>query len=373
MFITKILKSEVKTSNSSSFSAAAVGQFPKEFQLTFGDRFDKGFILIFIILFLIFMPITGWLSTIGPPEVSLDDYEDLLAQYTETVLDIEPAEVLEEEPEEAAGIDEGTGEEEAGEEEATESEQEVAANEQSGPTAEQVQERRKQRLASQRAAASAAASSAAAEAAAGVGVFKELVGKGGGYGGAASAGGLSAGAAGGAGGGLDAVLSQVGGVKSGSGSSSLGGGGGTLGGAGGLGALGGGAGGGKGIGGGTAAGSLKGSGKIGNLKPPRVKGKAAKNAYRNPNAIASVMNSYQAAVQFCYETEKRVNPKLKGKISIVFDIIESGRVKGARIKSSSMRNRKVESCILRNVKKWKFEEIDSGSGAVSVERTYIFQ
>lgn len=368
MFITKILKSENKSLNSSSFSAAAIGHFPKEFQLTFSDRFDKGFILIFTILFLIFMPITGWLSTIGPPEVSLEDYEDLLAQYTETIIDVNPTDILDEVEEEISSLDDGTAEEKV--EEVTEAEQEVSANEESGPTAEQVQERRKQRLATQRAAAAAAASSAAAEAAAGVGVFKELVGKGGGYGGAASSGGLTAGATG-AGGGLDAVLSQVGGVKSGTGSSALGGGGGTLGGAGGLGALGGVAEG--GIGGGTAAGSLKGSGKIGNLQPPRVKGEAAKNAYRNPNAIASVMNSYQGAVQFCYETEKRVNPKLKGKISIVFDIIESGRVKGASIKSSSMRNRKVETCILRNIQKWKFEEIDPGTGEVSVERTYIFQ
>lgn len=86
-----------------------------------------------------------------------------------------------------------------------------------------------------------------------------------------------------------------------------------------------------------------------------------------------MINGYRDAIQYCYESEKRLNPQLKGKVSVRIVIKEDGSVSGTTITSNSTSNKKVENCIVRNVSKWKFDEIDAGSGTVTSEFSYVFQ
>ncbi len=75
-------------------------------------------------------------------------------------------------------------------------------------------------------------------------------------------------------------------------------------------------------------------------------------------------------VKYCYEKELKRNPKLQGKIVVLFTIGRDGRVKKARIQSTTMHNEAVESCILRMIRRWRFPRPEKGS--VTVSYPFIF-
>jgi TonB family protein len=78
------------------------------------------------------------------------------------------------------------------------------------------------------------------------------------------------------------------------------------------------------------------------------------------------------AARYCYKREAKLNPNLKGDLTIEFTIAYNGRVKDVRVVSSSLRNKKVESCISSRVRGWRFKPIDRAEGDVKVRQKYIF-
>ncbi|MCC6874955.1 MAG: AgmX/PglI C-terminal domain-containing protein [Sandaracinaceae bacterium] len=98
--------------------------------------------------------------------------------------------------------------------------------------------------------------------------------------------------------------------------------------------------------------------------PPRISG------YLSPEQIMRVVRRNQAAIRYCYENEVQRQPNLRGRIEVQWRISLQGTVTTARIASSTMRNARVEGCIVRQVRNWRFDHPDGGE--VSVNFPFIF-
>lgn len=73
-------------------------------------------------------------------------------------------------------------------------------------------------------------------------------------------------------------------------------------------------------------------------------------------AILRVIRNNLAQLRNCYETELNRNPNLYGEVKINWEVGAAGRVKAAKVSSSSMNNKTVENCIITRFKAWRFPE-----------------
>lgn len=338
--------------------------FPKEFERNIWEDLDKRFYSIMLGTWLFVYIIVAIFGTRDYAAMEMALNEKIRQQFLKEMFDYEATFVEDTATDEGPGIgDEGEQEEEKPDE---------RAERDQGKTAEARGQSAAERAAARRAAASAraAARSEMEQAVAGSGILGVLSAGGGGGSGDAVADVLGD-AAGGGVGDLDAVLSGVGGlaVASASGQRSR------------LGSR----------GGGRATGSADvsdliqgigsvGSGSIGRkgtiqlaVQSGEVRGRGSKSANRSQDAISSVINSHNDAIEACYKAEQRLNPNLKGDVTVEFTVSSNGRVVNPRISRSTMRNRNVEQCILKKIRGWRFQPIDSKEGDVTVRNVkYIF-
>ena len=82
-------------------------------------------------------------------------------------------------------------------------------------------------------------------------------------------------------------------------------------------------------------------------------------------AVAKTVNSHLQEVRACYERALLKEPALAGKVVLEWTISTSGAVTSAKTKSSTLRNSAVESCILTNLKTWRFPPARGGQVIVS--------
>ncbi len=143
-----------------------------------------------------------------------------------------------------------------------------------------------------------------------------------------------------------------------------GGGGGSGGGIGGLGGGGGGGGAGKG---GQASGPKKSA-----VRPkPKLDLEAAKEgAFCKESNIREVVQKRSAMLKSCYEQQLLADPSLSGKIIVFWKIGLDGKVTEASIKSSTMKNDRVEACLTKSVRRLTFDKPDGG--ICVVEFPFIF-
>jgi hypothetical protein len=88
--------------------------------------------------------------------------------------------------------------------------------------------------------------------------------------------------------------------------------------------------------------------------PAEVEGFCAKEA------INRVVRAHQGGIRFCFERELQRDPKLSGKVVVVWKINLEGRVHFARIESTTLQNQRVESCMLTNIRRWIFPRPQGG-------------
>lgn len=130
-------------------------------------------------------------------------------------------------------------------------------------------------------------------------------------------------------------------------------------GAGGAGGAGSGGGGAGGSGGGSSGGNGSGSGAPGEAKVSVTAGAAAAKGGLSPEQIRRVVIAHTGAVRACYETEAQKNPGLKGGMTLSWQIEPSGSVSGVSVAGSTLGNPRVEGCVSRQVKSWRFPASDS--------------
>ena len=86
--------------------------------------------------------------------------------------------------------------------------------------------------------------------------------------------------------------------------------------------------------------------------------------------IAKVINSHIREVQACYERKLLKDPTLAGKIHFEWVVTPSGDVGTVKIKSSTVRNPEVASCVQAAMRGWKFPQPKGGS--VTVVYPFVF-
>ncbi len=104
----------------------------------------------------------------------------------------------------------------------------------------------------------------------------------------------------------------------------------------------------------------------------KVTGKASKTTARSAEAITTVINKHQDAIVDCYKRVARLNPNLKGSVTVLFTIEPNGRVSQVRILNSSLKNSRVESCIMRRIRTWRFAPIDPKEGKAMFRQKFVF-
>ena len=143
----------------------------------------------------------------------------------------------------------------------------------------------------------------------------------------------------------------------------------------GAGGLGTGIGAGSGAGGGRGKGGLGGRGNgsglgRGEAKVQLTPGKPQVSGYLSAEEINRVVRANQAALRYCYESEVQRQRNLKGKVMVQWRVDRAGLVPTARVASSTLKDSRVEGCIVRQVRKWRFPKPDGGE--VSVMYPFIF-
>jgi outer membrane biosynthesis protein TonB len=100
------------------------------------------------------------------------------------------------------------------------------------------------------------------------------------------------------------------------------------------------------------------------------RGRPRINGYLSPEQINRVVRANQAAIRYCYEVEVQRQPNLRGRVSIAWRIDLAGRVTTARVGSSTLHNARVEGCMVRQIRRWRFPQPDGGQ--VQVSYPFIF-
>lgn len=99
-------------------------------------------------------------------------------------------------------------------------------------------------------------------------------------------------------------------------------------------------------------------------------GMARVNGYLSAEQINRVVRANQAAIRYCYEVEVQRQPNLRGRVEINWRINLAGSVTTSRVARSTLRNPRVEGCIVRQVRRWRFPQPDGGE--VNVTYPFIF-
>ena len=87
--------------------------------------------------------------------------------------------------------------------------------------------------------------------------------------------------------------------------------------------------------------------------------------------IKAYIATKMGAIKACYQKGLQTNPDLSGKIKVKFIIQPNGTVNPAKIDESTIGNDSVESCVLNNVKAWKFPQA-KGGGITNVVYPFVF-
>ena len=90
----------------------------------------------------------------------------------------------------------------------------------------------------------------------------------------------------------------------------------------------------------------------------------------DPASIARVVGRRKGAVKSCYEKQLKRNPKLRGKVSIQFTILRSGRVGQVKAVEDTTGDPMVGRCIVQKMKRWRFPKPDGGE--VTVAFPFVF-
>lgn len=97
--------------------------------------------------------------------------------------------------------------------------------------------------------------------------------------------------------------------------------------------------------------------------------------HRDQEDILKVIYSKSAIIEFCYQKAARRNLVNSGFVKVEFQIASNGYVLPAsiRIMDSTIRNKNVEQCIKKNIRRWRnFEKLEDSHGIAHVVHKFVF-
>lgn len=100
------------------------------------------------------------------------------------------------------------------------------------------------------------------------------------------------------------------------------------------------------------------------------RGRPNVNGFLSREQIERVVRRHSRGIRYCYERELQNDPELGGRVSVNWTIDLDGRVQSASVVENSMGSRNVESCILREVRRMRFDQPDGGMVVVTYPFTF---
>jgi hypothetical protein len=100
------------------------------------------------------------------------------------------------------------------------------------------------------------------------------------------------------------------------------------------------------------------------------RGRPNVNGFLSREQIERVVRRHQRGIRYCYERQLGDDPSLAGRVSVNWTIDLDGRVSSSSITENTMGNRTVESCILREVGRMRFDQPDGGMVVVTYPFTF---
>jgi len=98
-----------------------------------------------------------------------------------------------------------------------------------------------------------------------------------------------------------------------------------------------------------------------------------KSESRDPDQVSEVINRHNSSIQYCYQRELKQNPDLRGKLVVRFTVIPTGEAKDVKIISSTLNSPSVERCVITRIKRWDdFGAIDPSKGDATFRQVYTF-
>src|SRR5690606_26326257 len=69
-----------------------------------------------------------------------------------------------------------------------------------------------------------------------------------------------------------------------------------------------------------------------------------------------VLHQHEAQVRACYSATHQDRPRRAGSVSVKLSIASTGRVSEARVSSSTLKDARVEACLIRHILTWQLPE-----------------
>lgn len=88
--------------------------------------------------------------------------------------------------------------------------------------------------------------------------------------------------------------------------------------------------------------------------------------------IKDIIQGHQPEIKRCYEAELKKNPKLKGKITLSFEIGAAGVVTKAKISADTTKNKNLGRCIVKAALTWSFPAPDDGKSK-TINYPFVFK
>lgn len=111
-------------------------------------------------------------------------------------------------------------------------------------------------------------------------------------------------------------------------------------------------------------------------KPKYLLEKKESFGYRDQEKTLNVIYAKSDGIELCYNKQSRRTWVKEGFVKVEFQISPKGFVLPNTIKiiESTILNRSVEQCIIKNIRRWReFEKLDSSQGAAKVTHKFIFR
>lgn len=101
--------------------------------------------------------------------------------------------------------------------------------------------------------------------------------------------------------------------------------------------------------------------------------RGVKSESRDSDKVSEIINRHNSSIQYCYQRELRQNPDLRGKLVVRFTITPEGKVKDVKIITSTLNNQRIERCVVTRIKRWDdFGKIDPSRGDATFRQVYTF-
>jgi TonB family protein len=79
------------------------------------------------------------------------------------------------------------------------------------------------------------------------------------------------------------------------------------------------------------------------------------------NALKAVVKKNHPQIMACYEPESKLDPKLQGEVIVYFLLTETGAPKKVAIKKSALKNKNVETCLVKVFSGLTFPKAEGGN------------